>query len=62
MNFGKKNIKVSKLDQIKFSNRKKLILNLILRHNKIILSNISSYEKKGDLYINMIKGLEIKKF
>ena len=35
VNFGKKNIKVSKLDQIKFSNRKKLILNLIPRHVKL---------------------------
>jgi len=62
INFGKKNISVSKLDKVKFSNRKKLILNLIPRHNKIITSNIRSYMKKGDLYINMIKGLEIKKF
>ncbi len=62
INFGKKNINVSKLDKIKFSNRKKLILNLIPRHNKSILSNIKSYMKKGDVYINMIKSLEIRKF
>ena len=62
INFGKKNINVLKLDKIKFSNRKKLILNLIPRHNKSILSNIKSYMKKGDVYINMIKSLEIRKF
>ena len=62
VNFEKKSINVSKLNQIEFSNRKKLILNLIPRHNKNIISNIRSYMKKGDLYINMIRDLEIKKF
>jgi len=62
VNFEKKSINVSKLNQIEFSNRKKLILNLVPRHNKNIISNIRSYMKKGDLYINMIRDLEIKKF
>jgi len=58
----KKTIYVSKIKDIEFSNNKKIILNLIPRHCNKVLLKVKKFMKKGDLFINFINDLEIKKF
>jgi hypothetical protein len=58
----KKLIYISKIKDIEFPNKKKIILNLIPRHHERVLLKIKKYMKKGDLYINFINDLQIKKF
>ncbi len=62
INFGKKQIEIKKFDKIKFNNDRKVILNLIPRHHKIIFSKIKKSMRKGDIFINTINNLEIRKF
>jgi hypothetical protein len=62
MVFKKKLIYISKIKDIKFANKKKIILNLIPRHHERVFLKIKKYMKKGDLYINLINDFEIKKF
>tara|TARA_Y100000389_G_scaffold197731_1_gene232865 strand:- start:386 stop:1561 length:1176 start_codon:yes stop_codon:yes gene_type:complete len=55
-------INIYKINNIKFEKKKKIILNLIPRYNDIVIKKIKKYMNRGDLYINLIKNFEIKKF
>ena len=53
-------LRVNRLENIKFNNNKKIVLNFIPRHENKIFYKLKKYLNKGDIFVNFINNFIVK--